>query len=426
MTTYGQLLDIATQNLATATVRARHPATRPNATIEHALTDTARALAHLGTVLGLDRTEHRTLSARLRTMSRVDCEAASADRRPTGVELDLVDAASALRTAADLIASTGPLPGNLTPRLLDHSDWTRPRPEDLHSPPALAAGWAQLADLTLISADLATTTGHPALVAAADRAARAALLVPRPSSQHMPLQAVTPGWPLPLPRQAVPNEWAGRLTELSAIAWRLTRAPRPGDGHPIGALRAIAEIGYHVHQRAAGVSGNPPALASALRDRAHTWSRIHACTAALHAAPAFFPADQRWSLLRTRELAAVGELDPADLLAGRSTLAVVATYGSAVAGHLADRPGVQLGPHIPRELRVTPDIALAALHRQAIPVPPSAGAALATMFRTAAQPVAAGAEGTWVRRSLAKPFAPPMSTSLRGSRDAGAFPAPTR
>ncbi|MGB7963627.1 MAG: hypothetical protein WCF12_11810, partial [Propionicimonas sp.] len=280
---------------------------------------------------------------------------------------------------------------------------------------------------TLISADLATTTGHPALVAAADRAARAALRVPRPSSRHVPLQRATPGWPLPLPRHAVPNEWAGRLTELSAIAWRLTRSPQPGDPHPIGALRAIAEIGYHVHQRAAGVSGNPPALASALRERAQTWSRIHACTAALHAHTAFFPADQRWSLLRTRELAAVGELDPADLLAGRSTLAVVATYGSAVAGHLADQPGVQLGPHIPRELRVTPEIALAALHRQAIPVPPSAGAALATMFRTAAQPVAAGAAGTWHPTTTREPLrAVPTSALPGGHRVPSALPAPTR
>jgi hypothetical protein len=387
VTTYGQLLDIATQDLATATVRARHPSTRPTPGTGAGIAGVADALAHLGTTLGPNHLTHRSLRARLHALARVRVPTPPADYRPRGVELDLVDAAVALRTAADLIASTGPLPEAFTDHLLHHSTWTRPRPEPLHSDHARAAGWAQIADLALMAADL-PPAALPDLGRAAEAVAHAALRVPRPASTHLPLQQATPGWPLPLPRHPVPNEWDGRLAELSALAWRLTRPPMGADPHPAAALRAIAEIGYHLHRRAAEHPDTHGPLQQPLRDRAELWNRIHACVAALHTPTTPLTGEQRWSLLRTRELAAVGDLDVTDLFTGQTTLALAAAYGPAALEHLTERPSVQLGPAIPRELRTSRQARFAALHRAAIPLPQADADALAHLYRTAAAPTA--------------------------------------
>jgi hypothetical protein len=216
----------------------------------------------------------------------------------------------------------------------------------------------------------------------------AAHAIPRPPSEHVPLQRATPGWPLPLPRHAVPNEWNGRLAELSAMAWRITLPPPTGQPHPIGVLRGVALIGAELHRRAAQHPDTPPNQAAALEDRARHWTRIAVCSGSLHTPTAPLAVDQRFSLLRTRDLALRADLDQADLQAGQTALTLAASYSRAALTHYTDRSGVSIGPRIATELSTgRPDLALAAINFRSLRVQPGALEPMAEMYSEAAQAV---------------------------------------
>jgi hypothetical protein len=389
VTRFADLVDLAERNLAVAVVRRSHPSAHPDPAVAPYLADLAVSLAHLGDTVGVSgraaRDLHRVLGS-----ARIGLELPlPAGDVPVGIAHDIADAAIAIRTAADLVASNGPLPDDLTERFVEHSDWTHPRPEALYSLSARAGAWGYIADLALVASELATHAGQADLASHAEQWAHAALRVPRAAADPA-LAYATPGWPLPLPRHAVPNEWAGRLEELNATAWRLSFNAQAGQVPPQAALRHIAEIGYHLHRRASGEPGIDPREVSALHQRAQVWSRIHACVHAIKTPTEMLSPAQRFSLFRTLQLAHSGTLDGPDLLAGQTALAQAAAQAPAAIEALASNPAAGIGPDLPAELRQAHrGVLLASLNRQTVQIPGSALEPLAELYRTAASSVLA-------------------------------------
>ena len=302
--------------------------------------------------------------------------------------------------AADLIASHGPTPDQLTARHLA-GEWADPRPEHLTALTARQGVWAQIADLATLALPLTGPDPDPLLDQAAHQVAAAAAAIPR----HDPdpaVQATGPAWPLPLPQHPVPDEWAGRLEELTALAWRMTLPPAPGRAHPITGLRLIAETGHQLHNQAARAATDP-ADRRALLTRAELWRTIHRQLHALHTPTEPLMPAQAFALLRTRALA-VAPLDPGDLLAGRTALAQTAGWAPATLRHYLDNPVVGLGPTLTPQLRQhltgfhhTRDrgrqhpheaVLLASLNRRpASPIPPGTLDPVITLYQVAAQPL---------------------------------------
>jgi hypothetical protein len=349
VTRYADLIEAAIENLATAHARTLHPAHfgRPDPAAAPYLADVADALAHLGTTLGHTGTPTRALHSALRAVARTDLSPTRPPGQPVGPCLDLAETALAVRVAADLIASHGPPTGAITPRQLA-GEWDHPRPDHLHDLPARQGAWTQLADVAASLAELARRGPEPLLSDAAGELATAAAAVPR----HHPspaVQATGPAWPLPLPRHRVPDEWAGRLEEVTALAWRLTQPPDRGRAHPIHALRLLAETGYLLHTNAA--AGAPEAAdRAALHSRAQLWRTIHRQVHTLHTPTEPLMPAQEFALLRTRALAAA-PLSPDDLRAGLTTWTQLARWAPTTLAHALDNPLVGLGPTLTPELR---------------------------------------------------------------------------
>ena len=405
VTHYGDLITTARANLATALLRQHHPsaARQPAVPLPAYLADFADALAHLGATIGeTSRTDLALLRA-LRALSRVDLDPTGHDRlEPRGPALDLAEATMAVRVAADLIASHGPEAERLTDRQLAH-EWATPRPEHLTTPSARQGAWTQIADLATLTAALVGPEADPLLDDAAQRVADTAAAVPR----HSPTPAVLatgPAWPLPLPRHEVPDEWAGRLEELTALAWRMTLPPDSGRAHPITGLRLIAETGHQLHTQAAKTATDP-ATRQALQQRAELWRDIHHQLHALHTPTEPLMPAQRFALMRTRALA-VAPLSPGDLIAGRTALTQAATWAPTTLGHYLDNPVVGLGPTLTPQLRdhltgyhrpvgwngleTHPHeaVLLASLNRRpASPIPPGALDPVIALYQAAAQPL---------------------------------------
>lgn len=391
MTRYADLVDLAERNLAVAVVRRSHPSARPDPTIAPYLTDFATSLGHLGRTIGDSGRAARDLQRALGSAGAGQEPARPVPDMPAGIARDLAEAAVAIRTAADLIARNGPLPDDVTDRITGHSDWTRPRPQSLHTLSARAGAWASIADLSLTAADLAAHSGDTGLETSAEQWAHAALRVPRAPADPA-LATASPGWPLPLPRHPVPNEWAGRLEELTTISWRLQFNAHAGQVPPQAALRHIAEIGYHLHRRASGMPGVPAGEVQALQQRAQVWSRIHACVHAIQTPTVPPSPTQRYSLFRTLQLAATGELDPGDLTAGQTALAHAAALAPAAIEALADTPTAGIGPELPAEIRQAHrGLQLASLNRQTVQIPARALEPLVKLYRTASKPSLAAA-----------------------------------
>lgn len=420
VTRFADLVDLAERNLAVAVVRRSHPSARPDPAVAPYLADLAVSLAHLGDTVGVSgraaRDLHRALGS-ARTSLQLPLPDADV---PVGIAHDIAEAAIAIRTAADLVASNGPLPEDLTDRFIDHSDWTHPRPESLYSLSARAGAWGYIADLALVASELASHAGHSDLAVQAEQCAHAALRVPRAPADPA-LANATPGWPLPLPRYAVPNEWAGRLEELNAAAWRLSFNAQAGQVPPQAALRHIAELGYHLHRRASGVPGLAADEASALQRRAQVWSRIHACVHAIKTPTEVLSPAQRFSLFRTLQLAHSGTLDRADLLAGQTALAQAAAQGPAAIEALANTAAAGIGPDLPTELRQAHrGVLLASLNKQTVQIPAAALEPLAELYRAAASPVRAPAPGP--DRPTPRPRFVATPASIRPSIAANAPP----
>ena len=353
VTHYGDLITTARANLATALLRQHHPsaARQPAVPLPAYLADFADALAHLGATVGDTGRADLGLLRALRALARVDLDPTGHDQtEPRGPELDLAEATIAVRVAADLIGSHGPDAEQLTARELAH-EWATPRPEHLTTPSARQGAWTQIADLATLTAALVGPEADPLLDDAAQRVADTAAAVPR----HSPSPAVLstgPAWPLPLPRHAVPDEWAGRLEELTALAWRMTVPPASGRAHPITGLRLIAETGHQLHNQAAKTATDP-ATRHALQHRAELWRDIHHQLHALHTPTEPLMPAQRFALMRTRALA-VAPLNPGDLIAGRTALTQAASWAQTTLGHYLDNPVVGLGPTLTPQLRAPP------------------------------------------------------------------------
>lgn len=400
VTRYRDLIALARTNLATATARQAHPATGHSPGLPPYLADLAGALAHLGATVGDTGRPARQLRTALTGMATLDLGLADPDpTQVTGIAEDLAEATIYVRVAADLITSHGPHPGDVTDRHLGH-DWAHPRPDHLAARPARQGAWTQIADLATLTAALADTPReHPLITAAGTQVADAAAAVPR----HDPdprLDTTGPAWPLPLPRRPVPDEWAGRLEELTALAWRMTLPPGTGRAHPIAGLRLIAETGYQLHTQAAHRCPHPD-LATALSGRADLWQNIHRHLHTIRTPTEPLMPAQQFALMRTRALA-VAPLDAADLLAGRTALAQAAAWAISALEHHIGNPVVGLGPDLTPELRTQLrdfhpprhgqhpyETALLATHnrRPASPIPPGALDPLAALYRAAAAPV---------------------------------------
>ncbi len=402
VTRYADLLQAAYDNLGVARARCAHPATRPAPEQAPYLADLAGALAHLGVTLGDTGHPAKELRRALAAMANTDLDLTEhGHAEPRGIALDLAEATTAIRVAADLIASHGPLAEQMTPRDLA-GEWAHPRPAHLTSVAARQGAWSQIADL----AHLATTLvddldAPPLLLDAADRVTLTARRVPRQIPDPA-LQTTAPAWPLPLPRRGVPDEWAGRLEEVTALAWRLTMPPASGRAHPITALRLIAETGHLLHTQAVHAAADP-ADRDALHLRARLWRDIHRQLHALHTPTEPLMPAQEFALKRTRALAA-GPLNPNDLRAGITTWTLAAGWAQTTLTHYLDSPMVGLGPTLTPELRAhltsyqrTADdrashphevVLLASLnHRTASPLPRDALAPVTALYRAAAQPV---------------------------------------
>ena len=390
VTHYADLIEAAHDNLDTAAVRTRHPAAgaHPAAISPAHLADLADALAHLGATIGDTGRPARDLHTALRALARVDLDPTGHDHTdPRGPALDLAEATIAVRVAADLIASHGPTPDQLTARHLAN-EWADPRPEHLTALTARQGVWAQIADLATLALPLTGPAPDPLLDQAAHRVAAAAAAIPR----HDPapaVQATGPAWPLPLPRHPVPDEWAGRLEELTALAWRMTLPPDPGRAHPITGLRLIAETGHQLHNQAAKAATDP-ADRRALLTRAELWRTIHRQLHALHTPTEPLMPAQAFALLRTRALA-VTPLDPGDLLAGRTALTQAASWAPTTLRHYLDNSVVGLGPTLTPQLRDH----LTGFHRPAgwngLETHPHEAVLLASLNRRPASPIPPGA-----------------------------------
>lgn len=440
VTHYGDLITTARANLATALLRQHHPsATRqPAVALPAYLADFADALAHLGATVGDTGRADRVLLRSLRGLARVDLDPTGHDQpEPRGPALDVAEATIAVRVAADLIASHGPDVDQLTARQLAH-EWATPRPEHLTTPSARQGVWTQIADLATLTVALVGPDADPLLDGAAQRVADSAAAVPR----HSPAAAVLatgPAWPLPLPRHAVPDEWAGRLEELTALAWRMTLPPARGRAHPITGLRLIAETGHHLHTQAARTATDP-ATREALQHRAALWRDIHHQLHALHTPTEPLMPAQRFALMRTRALA-VAPLEPRDLIAGRTALTQAAAWAPTALEHYLDNPVVGLGPTLTPQLRAhltgyhRPDdrnarnahpheaVLVANLNRRpASPIPPGALDPVITLYQAAAQPLTPAPTpppGPAKRLASAPTAAAPVPVALRSTARTG-------
>lgn len=400
VTRYGDLLLAARANLDTALVRTRHPAAHPDPSLPGWLADVAGALAHLGTTLGPAARSSGNLLAALRATARSDLTTPAPSPAPAGTALDLAEAGIAIRVAADLLASHGPPAAQMTAR--DRAgEWASPRPEHLTSRAALQGAWAQIADLAELISALARQQGaEPHLAVATDRLAAAAAAVPRRTPDPA-IQAAGPAWPLPLPRRPIPDEWAGRCEEVTALAWRMTQAPGSGRAPQIHAMRLLAETGYLLHVQASRAATATPNRLD-LHQRAQLWRAIHRQLHTIHTPTEPLMPAQEFALLRTRALAS-GPLEPADLLTGITVWSQVARWAPATLAHLEDNPLAGIGPTLTAELtahlrprtgarptalnRDYEAVLLAGLnHRTTSPIPAGALAPVAALYQAAAAP----------------------------------------
>ena len=399
VTRYADLAAAAHENLLTAQARARHPGADPAAPIPY-LADLADALAHLGATIGATGAPAAALHTALRALARSDLTSTSSPRpEPRGTALDVAEATLAVRVADDLIASHGP-PLHVMAARQQADEWAAPRPKHLTTPTARQGVWAQIADLAELAVELTRPSPDPLVTAAANWVQQAAAGIPRLPVDPT-LQATGPAWPLPLPRRAVPDEWAGRLEEVTALAWRMTLPPAPGRGHPITGLRLLAETGYLLH-RQAGHASQDPAHRLTLHQRADLWRDIHRQLHCLHTPTEPLLPAQEFALLRTRALAAT-DRDPRDLRAGITTWTQTAGWAQSTLTHYLNNPVAGLGPTLTPELRAhlrapsTPrapnrphphkSVLISSVNRRpASPIPPGALDPILTLYRTATRP----------------------------------------
>lgn len=370
------------------------------------MADLADALAHLGATHGVTGQPTRSLLTALRTLARLDLDSPPRPENPestaelTGAARDVAEAVIAVRVAAELVATHGPTADEVTARDLA-AEWASPRPAHLSTVAARQGAWSQIADLALLAAGAADRAG-PLLDEAIGRVADAARDVPR----HQPdpsVQATGPAWPLPLPRGPVPDEWAGRLEEMTALSWRTSLPPEPGRAHPIRGLRLIAETAQLLHVRASAAADDP-ADRQALRQRAETWRAINQQLYTIHTPTEPLMPAQEYSLSRLRALAAAPLSGP-DLRAGRTALAQVAAWAQTAVSHYEGSNVTGLGPALapqqrahlrtlystaasPRRARPYEQVLLANLNQHTTsPIPAGALDPLVHLYREAAQPV---------------------------------------
>ena len=349
----------------------------------------------------------RSLLTALRALARLDLDSPPRPDNPqlaaelTGAARDVAEAVIAVRVAAELVATHGPTAEDITERDLA-AEWASPRPAHLSTVAARQGAWSQIADLALLAADAADRAG-PLLAEAIGKVGAAARAIP-PHQPDPSVQATGPAWPLPLPRGPVPDEWAGRLEEMTALAWRTTRPPEPGRAHPIRGLRLIAETAQLLHVRAVAAADDPVDR-QALRQRAETWRAINQQLYTIHTPTEPLMPAQEYSLARLRALAAAPLSDP-DLRAGRTALAQVAVWSQTAVSHYEGSEVTGLGPALvpqqrahlrtlystaasPRRARPYEQALVANLnHRTTSPIPAGALDPLVDLYRAAAQPVA--------------------------------------
>jgi hypothetical protein len=389
VTRYADLIEAAHENLLTAQARTRHPAAwQSNQILTPYLADLAGALAHLGSTIGDTGAPARDLHTALRALARTDLAPTSPGRGdPQGPALDVAEATIAVRVAVDLIASHGPPLETMTPRQ-QTDEWASPRPDHLATLTARQGVWAQVAGLAELAAQLTPPDPDPLLTDANVRVAAAAAAVPRRPADPA-VQATGPAWPLPLPRRGVPDEWAGRLEEVTALAWRMTLPPGSGRAHPITGLRLLAETGYLLHQQA-GHAADDPSQRRALHQRADLWRAIHRQLHCVQTPTEPLMVAQEFALLRTRALA-VAALDPGDLRAGIVTWTQAAGWAQPVLSQYLDNPVAGLGPTLTPELRSHLTGHRRLPHRQAGHHHPYEAVLLASLNRAPASPIPPGA-----------------------------------